>query len=283
MYAVLDALFSTQVAFHSVFNRLQEDGSPWVHLITRAKSNYVAYTEASHRKIKRIKLWDVFDSLDLFTEHPHPLHPERRIKLYHRDCYWGEGNFFLRFVWGIDEGRKFVLMSSDMRLNPLDIIRFYGLRFQIEFGFRILKHIMGGFGYRFWSSLCRKTKSSSKQALKVVDSDREKAIAEKCLLKLNAIERFVNLAIIAQGILSYFALTKDKLIWEIHRMSSWQRSYSSVLPSDELVQRALQSHFMTTFSLAMIKEWVGSNLPLKLANKQSKVKRHATLGHFLSG
>jgi len=283
MYAALDALFSTKVAFHSVFNRLQENGSPWVHLITRAKSSYVGYTAASRRKIERIKLWDLFDNVAIFTEHPHPLHPERMVKLYHRDLYWGVDNFFLRFVWGIDEGRKFILMSSDISLNPLEILKFYGLRFQIEFGFRILKHIIGGFGYRFWSSLCRKEKSTNKQALKVVDKDQEKAIIAKSLLKLNAIERFVNLAIIAQGILSYFAITKDKLIWEIHRASSWQRSYSSVLPSDEVVQRALQSHFMTTFTLAMIKEWVDSNQQLKLVNKQPKVRKHHTLEHFLSG
>ena len=283
MYAALDALFSTKVAFHSVFNRLQENGSPWVHLITRAKSSYVGYTAASRRKIERIKLWDLFDNVAIFTEHPHPLHPERMVKLYHRDLYWGVDNFFLRFVWGIDEGRKFILMSSDISLNPLEILKFYGLRFQIEFGFRILKHIIGGFGYRFWSSLCRKEKSTNKQALKVVDKEQEKAIIAKSLLKLNAIERFVNLAIIAQGILSYFAITKDKLIWEIHRASSWQRSYSSVLPSDEVVQRALQSHFMTTFTLAMIKEWVDSNQQLKLVNKQPKVRKHHTLEHFLSG
>ena len=282
MYAALDALFSTKVAFYSVFHRLQEDGSPWVHIITRAKKSYVAYTAASRGKKERVKLWDVFDNLALFTEYPHPLHPKRMIKLYHQDLYWGEGNFFLRFVWGIDEGRKFVLMSSDICLNPLEILKFYGLRFQIEFGFRILKHIIGGFGYRFWSSHCRKEKSSSKQALKIVDKDKEKAIAEKSLLKLNAIERFVNLAIIAQGILSYLALTKDKWVWEIHRASSWQRSYSSPLPSDEIVQRALQSHLLTTFSLAMVKGWLDSSHQLRLANKRAKVRKHHTLEHFLS-
>ncbi len=106
----------------------------------------------------------------------------------------------MRFFWGIDEGRQFVLMSSDTLLSPLEILTCYGLRFHIEFGFRILKHIIGGFGYRFWSSLCRPEKSTAKQALKIIDTKKEKAIAEKSLQKLNAIERFVNLAIIAQGI-----------------------------------------------------------------------------------
>lgn len=94
LYVVLDALFSTSVAFTFVFHRLQENGQPWVHLITRAKSNYVAYTAVSRRKNERIKLSSIFDNLDLFAEHPHPLHPERIVKLYYRDLYWGKTNFF---------------------------------------------------------------------------------------------------------------------------------------------------------------------------------------------
>ncbi len=57
------------------------------------------------------------------------------------DLYWGNKSFFLRFVWGIDEGRKFILMSSDLRLTSLEILKFYGLRFQIEFGFRVLRQL----------------------------------------------------------------------------------------------------------------------------------------------
>jgi len=173
-------------------------------------------------------------------------------------------------------------MSSDLSLTSLEILKFYGLRFQIEFGFRVLKHIIGGFGYRFWSSLCRPEKTSSKQALKIIDKKKETAIAEKSLQKLNSIERFVNLAIIAQGVLSCLAITKDKWVWEIHRASSWQRSYSSALPSDEIVQRALQSQLLTTFSLEMVRGWINSNQQLKLPNKRSKVRRHHTLEHFLS-
>ena len=283
VYAALDALFSTKVAFHSVFNRLQEDGSPWVHLITRAKCNYVGYTGALRRKKERVKLWNIFDNPDLFIEYVHPLHPKRTIQLYQRDLYWGNESFFLRFVWGIDEGRKFILMSSDLRLTSLEILKFYGLRFQIEFGFRVLKHIMGGFRYRFWSSLLRPEKSTSKQELQVIDKDKEAAIIEKSLQKLDAIERFVNLAIIAQGILSYLAMTKDEWVWNIHHASSWLRSYSSTVASDETVQRTLQSHLLTTFSLKMIKDWVNSNEKLRLPDQRAKVRAHHTLEHFLSG
>ena len=280
LYGALDALFSTSVAFHAVFDNVQSDGTPWVHLITRAKSSYVAYTSAARRKGERVKLWSVFDNPDLFIEHTHPLHPERKVKLYHQDLYWGSGNFFLRFVWGIDGNKQFILMSSDLLLNPLTILKFYGLRFQIEFTFRILKHLIGGFGYRFWSSLCRR--NTSKQALTVVDTAHEKVVAQRALLKLTAIERYVNLAIIAQGILSYLAIAQSQWVWNIHYASSWLRSYSSDLPSDETVQRALQSHFMTTFSLKMVKDWMSSNQLEKLPGPSPKVRVHHTLGQFLS-
>lgn len=175
-------------------------------------------------------------------------------------------------------------MSSDTSLSPLEILKCYGIRFQIEFGFRVLKHLIGGFCYRFWSTLCRPEKAETKQALKIIDKEKEQVIAEKSLQKLTAIERFVNLGIIAQGILTYLAFTKDKWIWEIHHASSWLRSYSSEIPSDETVQRVLQSYFLTTFSLQMVKDWVYTNQPqlFKLENKKAKVSKHPTLEHFLS-
>ncbi len=283
MYAALDALFSTSVAFGVVFSHLNEDGVPWVHLITRAKSNYVGYTSDMRGKKERVKLADIFDNIELFSEYPHPLHPERSVKIYHDNLYWGTQSFFLRFVWVIDGNRKFVLMSSDFLLDPLLILKFYGLRFQIEFSFRVLKHIIGGFKYRFWSVLCRQKKRQSKQALVKVNKNREKEIVEKSILKLNAIERFVNLAIIAQGVLSYLAFAKSKSIWDIHHASSWLRRYSSAIPSDETVQRVLQSHLLTSFSLGMVRDWVNSGKQLKLPGKCSKVWNRYTLEHFLSG
>ena len=116
----------------------------------------------------------------------------------------------------------------------------------------------------------------------MVDTAHEKVVAQRALLKLTAIERYVNLAIIAQGILSYLAIAQSQWVWDIHYASSWLRSYSSGLPSDETVQRALQSHFMTTFSLKMVKDWMSSNQLKKLPEPSPKVREHHTLGQFLS-
>jgi hypothetical protein len=278
LYAALDALFSTAVAFGSVFNNLQADGSPWVHLITRAKCNYVAYTGIQQCKKQRVKLWDIFDNPSLFSVQPHPLHPERNVKIVQRDLYWGVESFLLRFVWVIDGNKQFILMSSDILLDALDILKCYGLRFQIEFTFRVLKHLLGGFGYRFWSSCCRRTRPG--QALATID--KESAVAKKNQLKLSAIERYVNLTIIAQGILSYLAIVRTQWVWDVHHASSWLRSYTSAIPSDEIVQRVLQSQFLTLFSLSLVKYWVNSTDHLRLPDRAHKVRRNNTLGHFLS-
>ena len=74
----------------------------------------------------------------------------------------------------------------------------------------------------------------------------------------------------------------ERLSLKLSRLKLVARSYSSGLPSDETVQRALQSHFMTTFSLKIVKDWMSSNQLEKLPEPSPKVREHHTLGQFLS-
>ncbi|SEH05804.1 hypothetical protein [Candidatus Venteria ishoeyi] len=50
MYTCLDAYFATAPAFLYAASYLMDDGKPWVHLITKAKSNYVAYLIDGQKK-----------------------------------------------------------------------------------------------------------------------------------------------------------------------------------------------------------------------------------------
>jgi len=43
-------------------------------------------------------------------------------------------------------------MCSDLTLSTQDIIRSYSYRFKIEVSFKVLKHLMGVFFYRFWTT-----------------------------------------------------------------------------------------------------------------------------------
>lgn len=271
LYILLDAFFATSVAFNYIFTNVQENGELWVHLITRAKSNYVAYSTPKKSNKQKVKLWAVFNMPDSFIEAIHPLYPNRTIKICHDDLYWGTSLFLIRFVWVIDGSSKFILMSSDKSLHPLIILKFYALRSKIEWSFKILKHILGGFCYRFWIMI-----SDTVQRKSLVGED----FLKKYLIKLIAIERYVNLAIIAQGILSFLALTQTEWVWKIHYMSSWLRTYSSTIPSEEVVQRALQSHELFSFSLTKLKEWV-TNRFRKTLKHQSKVPKNSTLELFM--
>lgn len=177
-------------------------------------------------------------------------------------------------------------MSSDRNLDPLDCLKVYGLRFHIEVAFRVLKHIMGGFCYRFWSKLWP---SSGKNTLPILLWTKNNPIAMKALEVLRAIERFVNLAIVAQGILSYFALIKKKRVWQLHHLHSWLRSYSSPIPSEEVVQRILQAHFFSGFSVSLY-AWIKDHSHTHISNEnqrsshstiKDKVPKSGTLAPFL--
>ncbi|WP_286019337.1 hypothetical protein, partial [Candidatus Venteria ishoeyi] len=110
---------------------------------------------------------------------------------------------------------------------------------------------------------------------------KDNPMAVNLLKKLEVIERFVNLAIIAQGILSYFGLVKTRLVWKIHHRSSWLRTYSSNLPSEETVQRACQANILWGTS-SMLLAWIKNQYKLKSEQKKSiKVPKNATLEHFL--
>jgi len=121
MYACLDAYFATTPAFLYAAKYVDDNKQPWVHLITRAKSNYVAYMIDNHKRNKRMKLElkSLFEHQDWFETVPHPLHPERLVQIYWEDIYWGFAKLNIRFVWVIDQNKRFILMSSDNNLSAI--------------------------------------------------------------------------------------------------------------------------------------------------------------------
>ncbi len=276
LYLCLDAFFATSPAFALAALHLTDAGQPWVHIITKAKSSYVAYSDKKRKKSGKIKLLDIFEQSGLFLAAPHPVHPEREILYYYKDLYWNSVTNLIRFVWIIDGKNRFVLMCSDTSLSPLDILRAYALRSKIEVAFLVLKHIIGGFRYRFWTKFQHMLPKNKKEGVLPVLSDKKHA--EKRLETLRAIERFVNLAIIAQGILQYFAVNHSATVWRIHKATSWLRTYSSDIPSEETVKRALQAEMLMN-SKQTCYEWIRSlALPGKRPKLPSKVPKNDTLG-----
>jgi len=273
LYSVLDGLFSTGTAFRLASSYLMGDGNPWVHIITKAKTSYVAYINDELEG--RLKLWSVFSSTKAFMKDMHPTKLKNQILYLCKDLYWPPANAFIRFVWVIDEGKYFLLMCSDTNLKPLDIIKGYCLRSSIELSFKNLKHVIGGFGYRFWSKFW----PSSLLKVKTKQLISPKAL-DKGVEVLAAIERFVNLSAIALGILQYLSISLTDKIWKIHKGTSWLRTYSSEIPSEEVVQRVLQITFLSNNILNWLKiNFRKSDIP-KLENSK-KVRLDSTLGRFM--
>ena len=272
-YAAVDAYFGTGPAFVTAQQYCMDTGELWIHLIVPAKKSYVAYLSLQKTQANRVKLWPRFSCLELFTEANHPVH-QRPIRYYERILFWPPAECFLRFVWIMDGQRRWVLMGTDLTLSSLEMIRIYSLRSKIEVVFKVLTQVIGAFGYRFWTKACPKL--SKKKQSKTTDLFGPQQ-CEKMLSTLRAIESFINFAGIVTGILQYLALTYHQQIWKLHEGSSWLRTYSSEIPSEEVVLRVIQCHFFVrpqTKALAWIRTMIQhTNRRKQIARK---VRQHGT-------
>ncbi|MFQ5642006.1 MAG: hypothetical protein ACE5IR_28875, partial [bacterium] len=272
-YAVVDAYFGTGPAFATARQYCMDTGELWIHLIVPAKKSYVAYLSNQKNRANRVKLWQRFKCLELFTTANHPVH-QRPILYYERILFWPPAECFLRFVWIVDGQRCWVLMGTDLTLDPLEMIRLYSLRSKIEVVFKVLTQVIGAFGYRFWTKACPKLSKQKQPKTAELSGSQQR---EKMLSTLRAIESFINFAGIVTGILQYLALTYHRQIWQLHHESSWLRTYSSEIPSEEVVLRVIQCHFFVrpqTKALAWIRTMIQhTNRRKQIARK---VRQHGT-------
>jgi len=128
-------------------------------------------------------------------------------------------------------------MCSDLNLSPIDIITIYSYRCKIEVMFLFLKHLVGGFCYRFWTNSWPKLKRKKKSNLPALSESG----LEKATQVVGAIERFVNIAGITLGLLQYLALTRADEIWGSYH--GWLRTRSSEIPSEAVVQSVIQTEY----------------------------------------
>ena len=223
------------------------------HLVTRVKSNSVAFYPAtpppSNRPRpkgrpakygKKIKLATLLKDADRFQEAPSPVYGEKGVTLRFRtaDLLWRPVGILVRFVVVLHPQRgAILLMSTDLTLPALDVIRIYGLRFKIEVSFKQALHVIGAYAYHFWmAAMTPLRRVSGNQHLHRKSEDYRNAVRRK----IAAYHRHIQLGLIAQGLLQILSATQPKMVWR--SFGSWIRTIRPGLaPSEQVVAVALRN------------------------------------------
>jgi hypothetical protein len=238
-YFVADAYY----AAHKMVNGLIKLGN---HLITRVKSNAVAYAPIKPQKGskkrgpgrpkfygKKIKLNTLLKNSKAMTEVASPVYGEQGVTLQYcvRDLLWRPVGRLVRFVAVIHPTRgSCLLMCTDLSLSPIDIIRLYGLRFKIELSFKQAVRQIGSFAYHFWMKAMKPLRHrNGNQYLHRQSQHYRDGIKRK----IHAYHVFIQAGVISQGLLQYLAVVFPKLVW--NSFGSWLRTIRPGIPPSEFV------------------------------------------------
>ena len=236
-YFVADAYY----AAGKVVNGLLAQGH---HLVSRVRSNAVAYAPAEHKKGKRkrgrpkrygkkIKLKSLLADKGAMQEVASPVYGERNVILRYRVCdlLWRPAGRLVRFVAVIHPTRgACLLMCTDISLTAVEIIRLYGLRFKIEHSFKQATRLIGSFAYHFWmQDMTPLRYHNGNQYLHRKSADYRSHIQRK----LHAYHVFIQAGVVAQGLLQYLAVVAPKLVWD--SFGSWLRTIRPGIPPSEFV------------------------------------------------
>lgn len=190
-----------------------------MHIVTKAKSNAVAYEHPATKKPGRgrprkkgatVKLKELFHSRasEFQTDTVMMYGKEETVQYLSMDLLWGQGLYQeLRFVLVKYKEKLSILVSTDLTLTSNDIISLYAYRFKIECTFREMKQVIGAFSYRFWSKsmpkLNRYLKKGEAHPLQQVTDEKDR---QRIKLTFEAIEGYVMCSCIAMGLVQMIAL-----------------------------------------------------------------------------
>lgn len=245
---LLDAFFTSGDSFNAVEKINKEGGEHSITLITRAKANTVAYEEPyipekrgrgrPKKYGKKVVFKNVFKEINYSFETVklNLYGKNETVKYTYMDLIWKPVGRKIRFVLVKTNEKCMILACSDLSMQPEKIINAYSYRFKIEVSFKMLKHIVGGFCYHFWTTAMPKlSRFKTNNDLSKVTEEKER---EKIILTMRAIEVFSFISCITMGILTIISLNFPNLVWG--RFTGWLRTRSSEVPSIETVRSVLQ-------------------------------------------
>ena len=254
-FLVLDAYFSTKVAFETAAKAIDSQGKSLLTLIVRAKSNFVAFTQPPEVTVKRrgrprkygeqIRFKESFAAwAERFNKAEVVLYGKKEtIQYLCLDLLWKPLGRIVRFVLVKHGSTPFILMCSDLNVSALQIIELYGYRFKVEVTFKSLKQTLGSFFYHFWTTALPKLsrKITETDLSQVTDSkDKQHIVAAA-----KAIDVFVFIGCVAMGILQMIALQYPANVWRC--FTGWLRTKKHGVTSVETVRSALQEDALWNF------------------------------------
>jgi hypothetical protein len=249
-YFVADAYYAS----HKIINGLLAQDN---HLVTRVKSNAVAYTVFDRHNAKprgrprlygdKVKLRSLFSEGPTMEQSPSPVYGEENVTIQYRvyDLLWRPVGRLVRFVVVIHPTRgRCLLMSTDTSLEPIEIIRLYGWRFKIEHSFKQAVRVIGAFTYHFWMKTMKPLRRRNGNQYLHRESNKYRADIKR---KIGAYHLFIHVGIVSQGLLQYLSATMPRLVWA--SFGSWLRTIRPGIPPSELVVATALRHSLPEFLL----------------------------------
>src|SRR5271169_2005698 len=235
-YFVADAYYAT----HKIVAGLLAQGH---HLVSRVKSNAVAYTACQQRGPRKrgrprvygskIKLSSLLQASRDFQPAPSPVYGENKVIIQYRvrDLLWRPAGRLVRFVAVVHPTRgSCLLMCTDTSLEAIDIIRLYGMRFKIEHTFKQAVRQIGAFTYHFWMSNMKPLRrNNGNQHLHRASLKYRNDVKRK----LHAYHVFIQAGLVCQGLLQYLSVAHPRLVWA--SFGSWLRTVRPGIPPSEMV------------------------------------------------
>ena len=220
-------------------------------LVTRVRSDCVAYHPINKSKGKlrrgrlklygkKVKLHNLFRSALKIDTLISPVYDEKDVSLLVRtiDLLWKPAGRLVRFVLVEHPTRgRLVLMGTDLTLEPVQIIRLYGLRFKIELGFKQAAHIVGSYGYHFWMAGMKPTRRGAGNQYMHHETEAYRHAVRR---KLRAFHVFMFMGVVTQGLMHYLSACHTEPVWQCFK--SWLRTIRhGVAPSEMVVKIAMRN------------------------------------------